>query len=230
MIANTDGSDLHSLPISQGDDFWPVFSPDNKTIIFARSGYYGSYSPITQPHQHAWSFHLANVDGTNVRQLTHENFYMASLPSISPDGKSMLLVTEKLDSPPQIAIYALENAEKPVQSFRPHVPGQPPSPIFDCPNYMPDGKSILFIAASDSGVLVSRFNYDVYRLDLATGALERLTKGKRITGSLKVFPDGKTAVFIGWYENWRGKPVRSELYLLDLQTHKLTPLKVNGLN
>jgi len=229
VIGNADGSDLHPWSSPKGDEFWPVFSPDNKTIVFAQSGFFGSYSPIAQPHSHAWSFYAANLDGTNVRQLTNEKFYQASLPSVSPDGKSMLIVTEALDAPPQIAIYSLEHLGKPVQSLRPHVSGQPPGPIFECPNYLPDGKSILFIAGSESGMF-GPFDYDVYRLDLATGALERLTKGRRHTESLKVFADGKTAIFLEGHGNWPGTSVKGKLYLLDLQSHKLTPFKVSGLN
>ena len=37
---NVDGSDLHSWS-SEGSDYGPVFSPDIKIIIFARSEYYG---------------------------------------------------------------------------------------------------------------------------------------------------------------------------------------------
>jgi Tol biopolymer transport system component len=50
VIENVDGSNLHSWPPSGGNDYWPVFSLDGKTAIFARSAYYGNYSPIAQPH------------------------------------------------------------------------------------------------------------------------------------------------------------------------------------
>ena len=69
VIVNVDGSDLYSWAPSGGNDYWPVFLPDNKTIIFARSGYYGSYSPIAQPHPHAWNFYASDREGTDVRQL-----------------------------------------------------------------------------------------------------------------------------------------------------------------
>jgi Tol biopolymer transport system component len=231
VIGNADGSDLHEWSRSQGKvrDFSPAFSPDNRTMIFARSRFYGSYSPIAQPHHHAWDFYAADLDGTNVRQLTNESFYMASALSVSPDGKTMVVVTEDLDTSRKIAIYSLDHPEKPPQLFRPHVPQEADrkNPIFNCPNFMPDGKSILFMAASEGR---HGYDYDVYRLDLGTSEVERLTKGNGYATNLRVFADGKTAAFLKWRSDWHATPVESELYLLDIQSHSVTPLKVSVLN
>ena len=227
MVGNTDGSDLHAwLPSTENvRDFSPVFSPDNKTMIFARSRFYGNYSPIAQPHSHAWDFYAADVDGTNIRQLTNESFYNASRISVSPDGKSMVVMTEDLDTPPKIAIYSLEHADKPARVLRPRVPGH--ERIYNCPNFMPDGKSILFLAATEGWRF---YDYDVYRLDLETGAVERVTKKNGYATDLRVFADGKTAAFLKWRSDRHATPVESELYLLDIQSHNVTPVKVSGLN
>ncbi len=205
VIGNANGSDLHPWPTSDTDDFRPVFSPDSKRIIFARSGYYGSYSPIAQPHQHEWKFFEGDLDGKNVRQLTNESFYMVSPASVSPDGKSLLFV-----------------------SAEDQIPGEPRlGSTLDWVNYMPDGKSILLMAASDGQ---HGYDYDVYRLGLGTGAVERLTRGNGYATDLRVFADGKIALFLKWRLDWHRTPVSSELYLLDLQTYKVTPFKVKGLN
>ena len=173
---------------------------------------------------------MADLDGTNVRQLTVESFYMASPPSVSPDGKSIVVVTEDLDTPQKIAVYSLDHAGKPLQMLRPHVPKEPHhEPELDDPNYMPGGKSILFMAASN-GKLWAGYDYDVYRVNIDTGALERLTERNAFATDLRVSGDGKTAVFLKWRSDWHGTPVKSEIYLLDMQTHKLTPLRVKGLN
>ena len=118
----------------------PVFSGDGKTIIFSRSSFYGSYSPIAQPHYHGWRFYVSDLDGTNVRELTSESFYMASPASASADGKSMVVETESIDTGRQIAIYALDRPGQPIQSLRPHVPKEADhkDPIFNFPNFMPD--------------------------------------------------------------------------------------------
>ena len=227
VIENVDGSNLHSWPPSGGTDYWPVFSLDGKTAIFARSAYYGNYSPIAQPHPHGWDLYAADSDGTSVRQLTHEGFYSTSPLSVSPDGKSMVLVTDGGHSSQQIAVYSFDQTDKPTVSLRPHVPGEPElGPQFDSPNFMPDGKCILFMAASRGH---GTYDYDVYKMDIASGSVERLTQGNGFATGLKVSADGKTAVFLKWRLSWRHTPVESTPYLLDLQTHKLTPLKVRGL-
>lgn len=228
MVGNADGSDLHAwLPSRDGvRDFSPVFSPDNKTVVFARSRYYGNYSPIAQPHYHAWDFYEADVDGTNIRQLTNERFYSTSRPSISPDGQSMAVVTETNDSPEQISIYGLDHAGKPIRVLRPRVPGHDQR-IYNCPNFMPNGTSILFLAATEGW---RYFDYDVYRLDLETGAVKKLTKRNGYTTDLRVFADGKTAAFLKWRSDRQATPVESDLYLLDMQSHNVTPVKVNGLD
>lgn len=229
VIGNTDGSDLHPWSPSENNEFWPVFSSDNKTIVFSRSGFYGSYSPIAQPHPHTWSFYASDLDGKNVREITSESFYMASNPSVSPDGKSMVVVTEGIDTNRQIAIYSLDRPGQPTLSLRPHVPKEADhkNPILNYPNYLPDGKSVLFMAASNGK---HGYDYDVYRLDLGTGSIERFTKGNGYATALNVAADGKTAVFLKWRSDWRGTPVTSALYLLDLQSRKLTALEVSGLD
>ena len=109
VIGNVDGSDLRPWSLSENNNFSPVFSADNKSIVFSRSGFYGSYSPIAQPHPHAWSFYASDLDGTNVRELTNESFYMASPASVSPDGKNMVIVEEGLNTNREIAIYSLDH-------------------------------------------------------------------------------------------------------------------------
>jgi Tol biopolymer transport system component len=227
MVGNSDGSDVRGWLPSQDNvrDFSPVFSPDNETMVFSRSRFYGSHSPIAQPHHHDWDFYTADIDGKNVRQLTNENFYNASRLSVSPDGKSMVVVTESADAPEHIAIYSLDHAGKPTRVLRPRVPGH--EGIYNSPNFMPDGKSILFLAATDGWQV---FDYDVYRLDLSTGMVERLTKGNGYATDLRVFPDGKTAVFLKWQSDSHGTPVRNDLYMLNLQSHNVALLRVNGLN
>jgi len=227
MVGNADGSGLHTWLASTENvrDFSPVFSPDNKTLIFARSRFYGNYSPIAQPHNHAWDFYAADLDGTNIRQLTNESFYNASRISVSPDGRSMVVMTEDLDTPQKIAIYSLEHADKPARVLRPRVPGH--ERIYNCPNFMPDGKSILFLAATEGWRF---YDYDVYRLDLETGAVERVTKKNGYATDLRVFADGKTAAFLKWRSDRHATPVESELFLLDIQNHNVAPVKVSGLN
>jgi len=232
LLVDVDGSNIQQWPHTEDTAFSPVLSADNKTIVFGRAGYYGSYSPIAQPHLHAWRFYASDLDGSNIRQITNESFYNAGPASVSPDGKSMAVMTEGFDAGRQIAIYSLAHPGSPTRSLKLHVPREADhkNPIVDFPNYMPDGKSLLLMAASNGKGLRSEYDYDVYRVDIETGAVERLTKGNGYASDLKVSADGKTAAFLKWRSDWRGTPVRSELCILDVQSHKLTSLKVSGLD
>ncbi|HEV3483739.1 MAG TPA: hypothetical protein VGR97_15580 [Candidatus Acidoferrales bacterium] len=225
VIVNVDGSNLRQWSPTGSNDLSPVFSSDNKTIVFSRFGFFGRYSPIAQPHAHEWNFYAADLDGRNVRQITDENFYMTSAPSVSPDGKNMVVVAEGLETSAHIAIYSLDYPGKPILSLQPHVPHEVDrkNPIYNCPNYLPDG-SILFMAANQ------RFDYDVYRLNPDTGAIEKLTDRNGYATDLKVSAEGGTAVFLKWRKNWLGELTSSELYLLNLRSRGLTPLKITGLN
>lgn len=229
VIGNIDGSDMHTWSPSEASDLSPVFSPDGKTLVFSRSGFYGNYSPIAQPHPHEWSFYASELDGTNTRELTSQHFYMASPASISPDGRNMVIAQEGFDTGREIVIYSVDRQGAPIKVFQPHVPKEADhkDPILEFPNYMPDGKSILFMAASEGR---HGYDYDVYRLDLAAGSIDRLTKGNGYATDLKVSADGKTAVFLKWRSDWRGTPTKSEPYLLDVQTRKITLLKITGLD
>jgi Tol biopolymer transport system component len=227
VTQNLDGSNRHTWPSSGKGDYLPVFSLDSKTIIFARFAYYGSYSPVAQPHPHEWDLYAADSDGGNVRQLTHEGFYNLSPLSLSPDGKRTVAVTESADKPPEIAIYSMDHPEKPEVSLRPHVPGEPRSgSVFVSPNFMPEGKGLLFMAASNGK---QGFDYDVYRVDIASGSVERLTQENGYATGLRVSADGKTAVFLKWRLNWQRRPVECAPYILNVQTHELRPLEIKGL-
>lgn len=225
IIVNADGSAAHSWPPSGVSDFGPLLSADNKTIIFSRSGFFGSNSPIAQPHSHDWGFYAADLDGTNVRQITNESFYNVSAPSISSDGKKMVIMAEGLESSQHLKTYSITDPGQALQTLQPHVPNEVShnDPIFNCPNYLPDG-SILFMAA-DRAV-----SYDVYRLNPESGAIEKLTNRSSYATDLKVSLDGKTAVFLKWKWKWQDVTDESVLYVLDVESHKLTPVAITGLN
>jgi Tol biopolymer transport system component len=231
LITDVDGMNTRSLAKSESDDFFPMFTANGRQIYFARSRFFGNYSPIAQPHQHEWDIFSADIDGTSVRQLTHESLYDMSKPSLSPDGKTLLFATHAYETGAQFVIYSLEQPAKPKRSLQPHVPGEPklsgrPSPEFNNPNYLPDG-SIVFMAASQGK---SGFNYDVYRMEIATGSLEKLTSDNGYSTGLRISPDGKTAMFLKWKLDWHKTPAESELYSLDLQTQKVTLFKISGLD
>jgi len=226
-VVDSDGSNPRDWSPSGAIDFSPVFSPDDKTVVFSRAESYGGDSPIAQPHAHGWKFYASDLDGKNVREITSENFYMVSRPSVSPDGQKMVVVTEGLETNRQIAIYSLVDPGPPVQTLRPHVPQEDDhkNPSLAYPNYLPDG-SILFMAASNGR---HGYDYDIYRVALGVGTLERFTNGNGYATELRVSADGRTAAFLKWRKNWIGDVVSNQVYLLNLQTRETRPLNISGI-
>jgi Tol biopolymer transport system component len=220
VVMNADGSNPRTLPGSGTANLDPTFAPSGDKIYFRRAE--------PRPHEHRWDLFSMGSDGGNQTQLTHEGFYSIYSPSLSPDGKSMVVVIEEWDAPQrQIAIYSVDHPEKPQRILRPHLPAKSfGGGYFESPNYMPDGKSILFMAATDGK---HGNDYDVYRMDLGSNVVERLTQGNGYAGALKLFPDGTTAAFLKWREDRHGTTVGTDVCLLDLQTHKVTLFKVSGL-
>ena len=55
-------------------------------------------------------------------------------------AKSMVVATEGLDTPGQIAVYSLDHPGKPSLPLRPHVPDEADheDPMLNYPNYMQD--------------------------------------------------------------------------------------------
>jgi Tol biopolymer transport system component len=224
VIANIDGSDSRQWSPSDVADLSPVFSPDNKTIVFSRAQFVGSDSPIAQPHPHDWALYASNLDGTNSRQITNEHFYAMSMPSISPDGEKIVVVTESLETSQRLATYSLTRPGLPLSTFQPRFPNElsRKHPIYAYSNYLPDG-TILFMAAD------KHISYDVYRLSPDIGSVDKLTDKNGYATDLTVSADGSTAAFLKWRRTWLGDVTDPKIYLLDVNSKKLTALTIIGL-
>jgi Tol biopolymer transport system component len=137
----------------------------------------------------------------------------------------MVIMAEGLETSQHLKIYSITDPGQAAQTLQPHVPNEVShkDPIFNCPNYLPDG-NILFMAA-DRAV-----SYDVYRLNPDSGAVEKLTNRNRYATDLKVSADGKTAVFLKWKWKWQDVSDESVLCVLDVETREVTPVVITGLN
>jgi Tol biopolymer transport system component len=209
-------------------DFSPKLSPDGKTVVFSRSGHFGNYSPIAQPAYHAWDFWAADRDGHHARQITKSSYYGASPASISNDGKQIAFLCVFANKPAAICLHSLLTPPDADTELRPHIPHAVSSgdePMND-PNFTTDGKSILLLAANQGKRI---YDYNVFRVDLATQSVEQITQGTGSTTSLTVSGDGKTAAMLRWQVNSRAIPTTSEVWLLDLTTHKMRQLTITGL-
>jgi Tol biopolymer transport system component len=219
MIANADGSGVRRLT-SEGSDFFPVFLPDNQTVVFGRSAFFGRYSPAATAHLHEWDLYSVDDKGEHLQRLTKEALYDMSPLCLSPDGKLLMFTTME-----GISIRPLANPATPVMVLRPEVPNHPATPVFGEAKFL-DSKNILFLAASQGTKI---YDYDVYRMNLEMKKPERLTTGNGYSTDLQVSPNGRTAIFVKWKLNWNRQPVGSDVVLLDLTTGTTRTLEVKGL-
>jgi Tol biopolymer transport system component len=135
-----------------------AWSPDGKTIAF--SGQHGGLSDL----------YLIDLAAGTVRQLTNDR-YADIQPTWSPDGKTLAFATDRgaqtnfatmTFSPLQLA--TMDVATGRISVFSPFAHGKHINP-----QYSPDGQSLFFISDQDG------FS-DIYRLQLATGAVSRVTR------------------------------------------------------
>ncbi|MEO5868467.1 MAG: peptidase S9 [Gemmatimonadaceae bacterium] len=135
-----------------------AWSPDGKTIAF--SGQHGGLADL----------YLLDVSGGSVRQLTNDRFGDIQ-PTWSPDGKTLAFSSDRgpstnfetmVFSDLQLSTIDIASGKVSVISAFPH--GKHLNP-----QYSPDGTSLFFISDADGFC-------DIYRIELATGALFRVTK------------------------------------------------------
>ncbi|MGB8772398.1 MAG: hypothetical protein WCC92_22500 [Candidatus Korobacteraceae bacterium] len=222
FVVNADGSNSRQITPFGTDDVYPVFSPDNSTVYFARSGYFGHHSPIAASRQHDFDLFAADFTNNKVTQLTYQSLYDLRSLSLSPNGKELLISTTRYPVGDLFEVYPIAKPQSARLVFQPHVPDEPrltgPTPAFGDACYLPDGLNILMIAASNKEG--GNYAYNVYLMSAVTGTIEQLTKLTGMTTGVQASPNGKSATF----EN------EGKMYLLDLQSHSLKPLQWSGLN
>jgi len=137
----------------------PAWSPDGRTLAFS-----GSVGGITD-------LYLFDLDSETSMQLTNDR-YSVFQPVFSPDGGTIAFASDLSPDTDfrnlsyakfQIALYDLRTGR--VE----HVPVFGSSAKHINPQFSPDGKHLYFISDVDG------FS-DIYRLDLATRQVDRITK------------------------------------------------------
>jgi Tol biopolymer transport system component len=225
LIMDADGGNVHPLFSSNSDnyDFAPHFTPDGMKVYFGRLLSFIKDTGSGGPPPRRWDVYSASLDGKNERPLTERHFEDFGV-SFSSDGRKFVLAGD-IGSGTRLNLYSLDDPSKGATAIQPLVPKGARSPIISDVELSSDGRSIYFMAASDGG---KAFDYDVYRADLASNALEKFTTGNGYATELSVSADGKTAVFLKWTSRWGSLPNLSKLYILDLATKRATPLNVTG--
>ena len=212
MVANADGSGERTLVPEDEDNLQPAFVAHSKQILFLRSGAFEHHSPLVDNRRHKFDLFAADTVSGRVTRLTNKQFYEISHLSVSSDGKQVMLTASTYPEGDRFLIAPINDAESPTQVLQPKVPAAK-EPVLYNAVWLPDNRSIVFMAATTppSG---GSFDYNVYRLTIETGAIERLTQ---LTGMLEGFTisaDGRKAVLLR----------QGTFLILDVTTHQLTPV------
>ncbi|HEX7939262.1 MAG TPA: hypothetical protein VF483_09750, partial [Gemmatimonadaceae bacterium] len=159
VVKTTSGKVERSYhPAKIGAIYNLAWSPDGKTLAF--TGSQGGVSDL----------YLMDVAKGTTRQLTNDK-YANIQPTFSPDGKTLAFVTDKTEGTNfdrltfgdlQLATIDIESGQ--VSTIKGFIRGNHLNP-----QYSPDGKNLYFVSDQDG---VS----DLYRMDLATNQIYRLTK------------------------------------------------------
>jgi len=168
------------------DEGAPVWSPDGRSLAFL------SRRRPEYDRTDNWDIYVVAAEaGAQPRQLTTfegadmDPAWGSRAPSWSPDGKHIVYIQ---GGKPQLLYYGGQKvAVVPVDGGEPRVltgslDRNPLSPTFS-----PDGKSVLFLLEDDRV-------YQLARMPVAGGEVERLVEGKRTIEDLSVGRDGRIAV------------------------------------
>ncbi|HLL31344.1 MAG TPA: amidohydrolase, partial [Allosphingosinicella sp.] len=209
--------DIYTMPIGGGTpariaeglafEHQPRFSPDGRRIAFTSDRGGGD---------NIW---IMNVDGSDKRQLTREDFRLLYQPSWSPDGRFIAakkhFTTGRSLGTGEVWLYHVSGGagvplvKKPSEQHQKEL-GEP--------IYAPDGKSLYFTRNVTPGPIFeyaqnSNTNlFEIQRYELETGEVTTAVSG--LGGSVRPTPspDGKKIAFV------RRERARSKLYVKDLES------------
>lgn len=217
MIAFDLLGDIYTLPISGGTptriasglayETQPRFSPDGRRIAFTSDRGGGD---------NIW---VMNIDGSDKRPVTKEDFRLLNQPSWSPDGRFIVakkhFTTSRSLGTGEVWLYHVSGGSGVALVKKPNEQHQKE---LGEPIYAPDGKHIYFTRNTTPGPIFQYAQdsntqiFDIERYNLDTGETESIVTG--LGGSVRPSPspDGKKIAFV------RRQRTRSKLYVKDLVT------------
>ncbi|OYY92000.1 MAG: amidohydrolase [Sphingomonas sp. 28-66-16] len=207
--------DIYTMPIAGGTptriaeglayEQQPRFSPDGKRIAFVSDRAGGD---------NIW---LMNVNGTDKKQVSKEDFRLLNQPSWSPDGRFIVakkhFTTGRSLGTGEVWLYHVSGGGgvQLVKRASEQLQKELGEPI-----YAPDGKGIYYTRNVTPGPIFEYAQnsntdlFDIERYDLETGEVTTAVSG--VGGSVRPTPspDGKLIAFV------RRERAKSKLYVKDL--------------
>jgi len=220
MLTDLSGKNTKPLLREGGNDSWPQFSRDGKTIYFMRTTGVASGA--------GFDLFSTSLDGKIVTRLTHQHFsfnggpYLQAAPAVSSDGSQLLLTSN--DS---LRLYSLASLNQQPTSVAFRLPNSPPSPLYVSAYFSPDDRNIVFMAAAEGK---DGYEYDAYRGDPTSRDVQRITNNNGYASDFRVSTGGKKAVFLKWkLSRFQKLPRGFQLQLMDMQSGTVIPLRFAGL-
>jgi len=164
-LMNLDRTGLVRLTDDPGPDWQPAWTPDGRTLFFARQS-------LVSPEQQQDIYTLDVATGTEV-QLTDAAGVEGGV-QVSPDGKS--IVFDQWPINPGTYVMGVD--------------GSNPRRIFRAPD---DTYVLVGWTADGTGVYLIRSGIEVIRVDVATGNVQTVATGGN--ESLRLSPDGTTFAY-----------------------------------
>ncbi len=167
-IVNADGTELQQLSADTGsNDYYPVFNPDGKTLMFASN------------RKGTFDIYLMVFGQRELFQIT-SNLGNIISPDFSPDGAQVIFANQAGDTPPAIWMVNLNGSD-------PHLFYAGPGAIVAVA-WSPDGRTIAYAMEAD---LSSQ--YQIFLMDVDGTNQRQLTNGMEgIGGSLSWSPDSQS--------------------------------------
>ena len=199
-LVNADGTGYQQITNVQSHNYYPVYSPDGSSIVYA-SNQNGGY----------FDLFLFIFEGSRLLRLT-ENIGNTLSPSFSPDGSRIVFVNRAAEGP--ASLWTVE------------VTGKNPKLLYAGPNtivsadWSPDGKTIAFAMAVGSPNA-----YEVFLMDSDGTNVRQLTNGlPGIGGSLDWSPDGKYLLI------YAGSEGDKNIFQIDVEAQTAAQLTDGGNN
>jgi TolB protein len=199
-MVNADGTGYRQITNVQAHNYYPVFSPQGGSIVYA-SNQNGGY----------FDLFLFDFDGSRLIRLT-ENIGNAFSPSFSPDGQTIL--------------FANRAAEGPTSLWKVDIAGKKPELFYSGPNtivsadWSPDGNTIAFAMAVDRPDA-----YEIFLMNADGSDVKQLTNGlPGIGGSLDWSPDGKYLLI------YAGPEGDKNIFRIDVEAQTAAQLTDSGNN
>ncbi|MFQ5738993.1 MAG: LpqB family beta-propeller domain-containing protein [Acidobacteriota bacterium] len=206
--------DLYTVPLSGGGatritqgmafDSQPAFSPDGKHIAFI-SDRDGS--------ENLW---VATADGSDPKKLTKGKKNTFLSPTWAPDSR--YVVVSKGGRSTDLWMYHIDGgsginltgADQPARGGEGGPPGATPTRRLRYgATLSPDGRYLYFARKNAASVYNQMsFGWQVFRRDMKTGDVDRITQAQGGAIRPRISPDGKKLVYASRYETRTGLRIR----------------------